>query len=242
MKTHRLFLTAIFVIIFIFPLKAQNSNKFNLSENQSNYSLNHYDSTCPPPCNLTVDTLTGIDVAGLECEYVYLIREDPWFILNPPDKSILPFTIWGFDIDQQELVKINTANCKVDSALSINKNIISGCFSKTYYYDLFAITDKIKESLTGRKWTFKLFPISIEELVNHSNRLEIIRSLNTRLIYSSYPDVINQAGEEKEVLNELISDYLYKDIFRLKDIRKPDLLETIVKALAFNDFRTFKVP
>ncbi len=97
----------------------------------------------------------------------------------------------------------------------------------------FELTDKIKESLTGRKWTFRLFPISIEEILNQTNKIEIIRSLNTRLIYGSYPEVINQAGSEKEVLNELISDYLYKDIFRLKDIRKPDLVEKLVQALSF---------
>jgi predicted AAA+ superfamily ATPase len=97
----------------------------------------------------------------------------------------------------------------------------------------FELTDNIKESLTGRKWSFKLFPISLAELMQHTNRLEMIRSLNTRLIYGSYPEVINHAGNEKEVLNELISDYLYKDIFRLKDIRKPDLIENLMKALAF---------
>lgn len=97
----------------------------------------------------------------------------------------------------------------------------------------FELTDKIRESLTGRKWTFKLFSISLEELVNHTNKLELLRLLETRLICGSYPEVINQAGNEKEILNELVSDYLYKDIFRIKEIRKPDLVEKLVKALAF---------
>ncbi len=97
----------------------------------------------------------------------------------------------------------------------------------------FELTDKIKESLTGRKWTYTLFPISFQELVNHTNKLELIKMLDTRLIYGSYPEVINQAGNEKEILYELISDYLYKDIFRMKEIRKPDLVEKLVKALAF---------
>ncbi|MFC2102286.1 ATP-binding protein [Bacteroidota bacterium] len=97
----------------------------------------------------------------------------------------------------------------------------------------FELTDKIKESLTGRKWSFRLFPVSFEELVNHFNKLELMRSLETRMIYGSYPEVINQAGNEKEVLLELVSDYLYKDIFGLKEIRKPDILEKLVKALAF---------
>jgi predicted AAA+ superfamily ATPase len=97
----------------------------------------------------------------------------------------------------------------------------------------FELTDKIRESLTGRKWSFKLYPISMEELASHTNRLELLRTLETRLVYGSYPDIINHAGNEKEVLNELTSDYLYKDIFRIKEIRKPDLIEKLVKALAF---------
>lgn len=97
----------------------------------------------------------------------------------------------------------------------------------------FELTDKIRESLTGRKWTFRLFPISFEELVNHTNRVELIRSIETRLIYGSYPEVINSSGNEKEILNELVSDYLYKDIYRIKEIRKPDIIEKLVKALAF---------
>jgi uncharacterized protein len=97
----------------------------------------------------------------------------------------------------------------------------------------FELTDKIKESLTGRKWSFKLFPLSFEELANYTSKIELIRNMETRLVYGSYPEVINRAGNEREVLNELVSDYLYKDIFRLKEVRKPDLLEKLVKALAF---------
>jgi len=97
----------------------------------------------------------------------------------------------------------------------------------------FELTDKIKESMTGRKWTFRLFPVSLEELKDHSNQLEIYRSLETRMIYGFYPEVINNAGKEKEVLFELVSDYLYKDLFALKDIRRPEILEKLAKALAF---------
>ena len=97
----------------------------------------------------------------------------------------------------------------------------------------FDLTDKIKESLTGRKWTYKLFPISFEELEKYTNRMELERSLSTRLIFGSYPEVVTRAGDERAVLQELISDYLFKDVFRLKDLRKPDLLEKLVKALAF---------
>ena len=87
--------------------------------------------------------------------------------------------------------------------------------------------------MTGRKWTFTLYPISFRELIGHMNKAELLRMVETRLVYGSYPEVINHAGNEREILYELISDYLYKDIFRIKEIRKPDLVEKLVKSLAF---------
>jgi uncharacterized protein len=97
----------------------------------------------------------------------------------------------------------------------------------------FELTDKIKETLTGRKWTFKLYPLSYSELLQQSNIPELRRTLETRILFGSYPEVVSRPGSEKEVLNELISDYLYKDIFALKDVRKPDALDKLTKALAF---------
>ena len=97
----------------------------------------------------------------------------------------------------------------------------------------FELTDKLKESMTGRKWSFELYPISFSEIFKHTDYLETMRTLESRLLYGSYPEVINNPGNEKEVLLELMSDYLYKDVFALKDVRKPDAIENLLKALAF---------
>jgi hypothetical protein len=97
----------------------------------------------------------------------------------------------------------------------------------------FELTDKIKEALTGRKWTFRLFPISFGEIINQTSLVDVYRTLETRMIYGSYPEVINRAGLEKEVLMELVTDYLYKDVFSLKEVRRPEILEKLAKALAF---------
>ena len=97
----------------------------------------------------------------------------------------------------------------------------------------FELTDKIKEAMTGRKWSFKLYPISLQELIKHIGLLDVIRTIDTRMIYGSYPEIINNPGQEKKILTELVNDYLYKDVFALKDMRKPDILEKLVKALAF---------
>ncbi len=97
----------------------------------------------------------------------------------------------------------------------------------------FELTDRLKESMTGRKWSFKLYPISFSEILKHTDYIETMRTLESRLLYGSYPEVINNRGNEKEVLLELMSDYLYKDVFALKDVRKPDAIENLLKALAF---------
>ncbi|MEL7119444.1 MAG: ATP-binding protein, partial [Bacteroidota bacterium] len=96
----------------------------------------------------------------------------------------------------------------------------------------FELNDRLKEALTGRKRTFHLFPISISELINHSNGIEVNRNLEIRLLFGSYPEVISNPGEEKIILRELASDYLYKDVFSLQNIRKPNHLEKLLQALA----------
>lgn len=91
---------------------------------------------------------------------------------------------------------------------------------------------KIKEPMTGRKNEFFLYPFSFAELAKHNGFLEEKRALEQRLVFGSYPDVIVHYGREKRILRELTSDYLYKDILAIGNIKKPVLLEKIVKALA----------
>ena len=96
----------------------------------------------------------------------------------------------------------------------------------------FELSDKIREPLTGRKVSMVLYPLSLGELGSHTDIAEVNRTLEARLIFGSYPDVVNQAGNELDVLSELVSDYLYKDVFLMHDIRKPDIVEKLLRALA----------
>ncbi|MGB7498328.1 MAG: AAA family ATPase, partial [Moheibacter sp.] len=92
--------------------------------------------------------------------------------------------------------------------------------------------DEIQEPLTGRKWEFQLFPLSYEELNNHFGYAENLKNLKDYLIYGMYPEVINQSKEKEDVLKELISSYLYRDLLQHKGIRRPELLDKILLALA----------
>ncbi|TXD81458.1 ATP-binding protein [Subsaximicrobium wynnwilliamsii] len=97
----------------------------------------------------------------------------------------------------------------------------------------FELANQINEPLTGRKWEFHLWPISFEEMANHHSLLEEERLLEHRLVYGWYPEVINNPGSEKLILNALSDSYLYKDILTWEDIKKPQKLEALVQALAF---------
>jgi predicted AAA+ superfamily ATPase len=52
------------------------------------------------------------------------------------------------------------------------------------------------------------------------------------LLYGFYPDVLNNPGEEKEILKQLVNSYLYRDILAYSNIRKPMVLEKLVQSLA----------
>lgn len=94
------------------------------------------------------------------------------------------------------------------------------------------LSNTINEPLTGRKFEYNLFPFSTNELFHNTSMLEEIKNLETRLVFGFYPDVVNNPGEEKEILSNIVSSYLYKDVFEFQDIRKPALIEKLVQALA----------
>jgi predicted AAA+ superfamily ATPase len=94
------------------------------------------------------------------------------------------------------------------------------------------LAGSIKESLTGRKREFWLFPISYQELVKHTDFLTETRTLEQRLLFGAYPEVVTSPGKEIEILQELAGSYLYKDIFAWESLRYPDRLDKLVRAIA----------
>ncbi|MEI8048245.1 MAG: ATP-binding protein [Bacteroidota bacterium] len=94
------------------------------------------------------------------------------------------------------------------------------------------LSNSINEPLTGRKYEYKLFPFSFGELSRERGLLEESRLVEHRMIYGMYPDVVNNQGNEHEILTNIASSYLYKDIFEFQDIRKPEIIEKLIQALA----------
>ncbi|PHR71197.1 MAG: ATPase [Lutibacter sp.] len=96
----------------------------------------------------------------------------------------------------------------------------------------FDLSNALNEPLTGRKWEYELYPISWEEFEDKHEYLVSEQQLENRLLYGFYPDILNNPGEEKELLKQLVNSYLYRDILAYSNIRKPEVLEKLVQALA----------
>jgi hypothetical protein len=97
----------------------------------------------------------------------------------------------------------------------------------------FELANQVNEPLTGRKWHYHLFPISYGEMEAHHGLVEELRRLPERLIFGSYPEVVNHHGQEREVLAQLTDSYLYKDILMWQRIKKPEKLTKLLQALAY---------
>lgn len=97
----------------------------------------------------------------------------------------------------------------------------------------FDLANKIGEPLTGRSLTFSLYPFSISELETIYNRFEIISQIENFLIYGMYPGVVLSATENRPLfLKNLADNYLYKDVLAFENLKKPDLLLDLLRALA----------
>lgn len=97
----------------------------------------------------------------------------------------------------------------------------------------FELRNKMNEPLTGRKFEYQLFPISTNEICKSDGLLEASRLLEFRLIYGSYPDILTHGEDAHELLNQLSDSYLYKDVLAADNLRKPELLNKLLRALAF---------
>lgn len=99
----------------------------------------------------------------------------------------------------------------------------------------FELANKISEPLTGRKWIFNLFPISILELKKHFSDFEIDEKIEELLVFGAYPEVLTTKNwqEKKELLKEISQSYLYKDVLKIAKIKHSSKIKKLLQLLAF---------
>jgi predicted AAA+ superfamily ATPase len=163
--------------------------------------------------------------------YLFLDCDDPTVrsVLNNPNTEQIRSIIGS-----QKLIFIDEA--QRISGIGLTLKIIIDQFKDVQLFvsgsSSFDLTNEVNEPLTGRKWEYIMLPISWEELEQTQGYLVSEQQLENRLLYGFYPDVLNNPGEEREILKLLVNSYLYRDILAYSNIRKPDILEKLVQALA----------
>jgi predicted AAA+ superfamily ATPase len=96
----------------------------------------------------------------------------------------------------------------------------------------FELANAANEPLTGRKYEYFLYPISFGEMVATHGLLTEKRLIEHRMIFGYYPEIVSNQGRERELLKLIAGSYLNKDILMLEQVKKPVLLEKLLKALA----------
>lgn len=100
----------------------------------------------------------------------------------------------------------------------------------------FDLADKTAEPLTGRNFSFILYPLSVQEIVQ-AEALGLVGlepKLEQILRFGAYPEIYSISDEEKKVehLNAVASDYLYKDVLKFEGIKKAPIIANLLKLLA----------
>jgi hypothetical protein len=99
----------------------------------------------------------------------------------------------------------------------------------------FELAGQVGEPLTGRKQTLVLYPISQTELRQSLNRFELSQNLSNYLIFGTYPEVLMASSrtERINVITEISSSYLLKDILSFDRVRSSRTLLDLLKLIAF---------
>lgn len=165
-------------------------------------------------------------------EYLFLNGDDPTVrkLLSNPNLEELKNIIGNYNtvfLDEAQRIKNIGLTLKlITDQLKSVQLLVSGSSA-------LELNNQTQEPLTGRKWEYQLYPISWAEFESNVGYLKAEQQLELRIIHGMYPDVINNLGEEKEVLKQLTDSYLYKDILNYGGIRKPEVLEKLLRGLAF---------
>lgn len=154
--------------------------------------------------------------------------------LSSRDFDKLKSLVSGYDlvfIDEAQRIPDIGINLKIlHDSLPELRIIVTGSSSLD-------LANRIKEPLTGRTWTYKLYPVSVGEWKNHTaaNDFELAMRLEQWMLFGMYPEalLIENKGRKVQYLQELTGSYLYKDILALGNIKYPEKLNQLLKLLAY---------
>ncbi|MEI8321181.1 MAG: ATP-binding protein [Alphaproteobacteria bacterium] len=97
----------------------------------------------------------------------------------------------------------------------------------------FDLANKTGEPLTGRARKFILYPLSIQELHSQYDQFQLNSYLDKILRFGLYPSVFQASEEDAPMeLEEIASNYLYKDILSFEKVKSSETLSQLLQLLA----------
>jgi len=174
-------------------------------------------------------TLIRTLLEGLD--YLFLDADDPTIrnLLSSPNTGQIRTILGNHKIvfldEAQRIPGIGLTLKIITDQLKDVQLFVSGSSS-------FDLGNRLNEPLTGREWEYELFPISWEEYEEKIGFVSSEQQLDNRLLFGFYPEVLNNPGQERQVLKNLVNSFLYRDILAYSDIRRPEVLEKLLQALA----------
>lgn len=97
------------------------------------------------------------------------------------------------------------------------------------------LSQGMHENLTGRNFTYKLFPLSTKEISENFEDFKIPSLLEDQLIFGGYPYLrqLNTANEKQKYLSSIVEDYLFRDILLLERIVDSEILKKMATLISF---------
>lgn len=173
--------------------------------------------------------LDALETAGSRCLRLNCDDIDDAMLLENKSSTELKAMFSGYDmffVDEAQRVKnIGLTLKKLGDLKLSTKIIVTGSSSLD-------LANDINEPATGRLIEHTLYPFSMRELAEDSSEREQQRMLENRLIYGLYPEVVTFPSDGARTLMTIANNYLYKDILSYRGIKKPDILQKLVRALA----------
>lgn len=153
-------------------------------------------------------------------------------VLSSRDKMRLLDIVAGYDVvfidEAQRIPELGLGLKIIHDNLPALRLIVTGSSSLD-------LASKTREALTGRSWSFSLSPFSVNELSATRTTFELDREIERNLVYGFYPEVqaCDANTDRADILRELHSSYLFKDILEIGGIRQPRKIVDLVRLLAW---------
>ncbi len=98
----------------------------------------------------------------------------------------------------------------------------------------FELASSVSEPLTGRCFTYCLFPLSLSEIGTIKNPIELRETLEARLIFGSYPAIVFATDplDRERMIRDLAENYLFRDILAMGVVKNSDTLKKLLTAVA----------